>query len=252
MTLSPSMILWVQMILRPSQSKSKGCKCPEGLGNMLTLISGHTGALLKLNLYRWLRFYHYTIYLQYSQHFIFKFLLKSHSYFASNLGSCVMAQLTCLIYLALTIRERGNIVLHDSQMTTARNHFVFEWNIAEGFRSKCCFWCRWENMFHLIPFTGFVILTFFFFFGPEAFSTACPILLLTFETSVRLSWLKKTSPFKSVMDANLNPATLLCVIALCLWGRTMILEPHILLNVTSVVAAGSFILRNHCQTNMHY
>lgn len=81
-----------------------------------------------------------------------------------------------------------------------------------------------ENMFHFIPFTGFVITTFFFLCGPEAFSAACPILLLTFETSVRLSWLKKTSPFKSVMGANLNPATPLCVIALCLWGRAMILK----------------------------
>lgn len=89
----------------------------------------------------------------------------------------------------------------------------------------------------------------FFFF---AFSTACPILLLTFETSVRLIWLKKTSPFKSVMGANQNPATLLCVIALCLWGRAMILKLCRLLNVTSAVAAGNFKLRNHCQTNMHY
>lgn len=109
-------------------------------------------------------------------------------------------------------------------------------------------------MFHSIPFTGFVITTFFLylFFGPKAFSTVCPILLLTFKTLVRLSWLKETSPFKSVMGANLNPAARLCVIALCLWGRTMILKPCRLLNVTSSVAVGNSKLRNQCQTNMHY
>lgn len=40
---------------------------------------------------------------------------------------------------------------------------------------------------------------FFFYFlfsGPEAFSAACPILLLTFETLVRLSWLKKDLSFQ--------------------------------------------------------
>lgn len=34
MTLSPSMTLWVQMILRPLQSKLEGCECPQGSGNM--------------------------------------------------------------------------------------------------------------------------------------------------------------------------------------------------------------------------
>lgn len=203
---------------------------------MFIMILGHTSALSKLNLYRWLRFS--ILILAIFPVFFFKFCHKSHSHFALHFGSCHGSTNICLIYLALKIRERGKIVRHYSQMTIARNHFVFEWNIAEGFRSLSCFWCRWGNMFHLIPFTGFVILT--FFFVPEAFSTSCPILLLTFETSVRLSWLKKTSPFKSVIDAKLNPAKLLCVIALCLWGRTMILKPHMLLNVTSVVAAGNF------------
>lgn len=64
MTLSSSMTLWVQMILRPSQSKSRGCECPEGLGNMLAMVQGHSGALLKLSLYGWIRIYHHTIYLQ--------------------------------------------------------------------------------------------------------------------------------------------------------------------------------------------
>ena len=135
----------------------------------------------------------------------------------------------CLIYLAFTIRERGNTAVHDSQRTGTRNHFVFEWNVAEGFRTKSCFWCGWKTF--STPFLSLDLwlqlslsLFFFFFSGPEAFSAACPILLLTFETSVRLSWLKKTSPFKSVMGANQNPATPLCVIALFLRGRALILK----------------------------
>lgn len=47
--------------------------------------------------------------------------------------------------------------------------------------------------FHFIPFTRSVITT---FFAHTAFSISCPILLVTFETSVRLSWLKKTSPWE--------------------------------------------------------
>lgn len=118
------------------------------------------------------------------------------------------------------IRERGNIFLHDSQRTTTRNHFVFEWNVAEGFRSKSCFDVGGKH----VPLHSFYwICDYNFFFGLEACNAACPILLLTFETSVRLSWLKKTFPFKSVTGANLNPATL-CVIALCLLGRAMILK----------------------------
>lgn len=58
-----------------------------------------------------------------------------------------------------------------------------------------------KNTFHFTPFTGFVISFFFFSFsrfGLQAFSAACPVLLLTFETSVRLSWLIETSPFNSM------------------------------------------------------
>lgn len=77
------------------------------------------------------------------------------------------------------------------------------------------------NMFHFIPDYNFF---FFFFFGPDAGSAACPILLLTFETSVRLIWLKKTPLFKSVKGANLNSATQLCAVALCLWVRGLILK----------------------------
>lgn len=150
---------------------------------------------------------------------------KSHSHFALNLVWLASTNI-CLIYLALMVRERGNIVLHDSQRTTTRNHFVFEWNVAGGFWSKSCFDMGGKH----VPLDSFHWICDYNFFwrgvgaASEAFSASCPILLLTFETSVRLSWLKKTSPFKSVMGANLNPATPLCVIALCLWGRAMILK----------------------------
>lgn len=57
----------------------------------------------------------------------------------------------------------------------------------------------------------------FFPFASEAFS-AVSLLLSAFETLVRLSWLEKTSNFRSMKGANLSLTMPLCVIALCLWG----------------------------------
>lgn len=41
------------MILKPSPSKSKGCECLEGLGN---LVQGHIDALLNSSLFGWILF----------------------------------------------------------------------------------------------------------------------------------------------------------------------------------------------------
>lgn len=54
-------------------------------------------------------------------------------------------------------RERGNIVLHDSQRTTTRNHLTEMVQRDLGVKAVLM-WV--ENMFHFIPFTGFVITTF--------------------------------------------------------------------------------------------
>lgn len=113
------------------------------------------------------------------------------------------------------------------------NHY---WNVAEGFRSKGFFmWVK--NMFQFIPFS--LDLWLHFFCNWRLYTHH---ILLTFKTLVRLSWLKKTSALKSVEGANLNPAALLCVIALCLRGWVMILETSLLSEITAL-AAGNFKLK---------
>lgn len=55
------------------------------------------------------------------------------------------------------------------------------------------FWCGWKTC--SISFLS-QDLWLQLFFAHTAFSISCPILLVTFETSVRLSWLKKTFPWE--------------------------------------------------------
>lgn len=86
----------------------------------------------------------------------------------------------------------------------------------------------------------------------ETFSMTRPILLLTSETPVRLSWLTETSPFTSVMGANLNRANTAACNCTLSTGEDCDCEAALASEcITSAVAAGDFRLWSHCQTNMH-